>query len=163
MLKLIYLLLILTLNFSCTEKKSTEKETSNPELAAASKTDTLKFSSGISAIFQDSKGNYWFGSLQEGAAVYNGKSFLYFNSDDGLPDNQIHNIHEDKKGIIWFGDRDAGIWKYDGARMTNYTKKYGLTNDNALSISEDNKGELWFGMADGKVYKVNGKTFEKQF
>ena len=67
-IKLIYLILILTLNFSCVEKKSTEKETQQPELVETSKTDTLKFTSGIRAIFQDSKGNYWFGSLQEGVA-----------------------------------------------------------------------------------------------
>jgi ligand-binding sensor domain-containing protein len=77
------------------------------------KTDTLKFTSGIRAIYQDSKGNFWFGSLQEGVAVYNGTSFLYFTSDDGLSDNQIHNIQEDKKGIIWFNTQ-SGISSYDG-------------------------------------------------
>ena len=72
-LKLIYLILILTLNFSCVDKKSTENELNKNELVATSATDTLKFTSGIRAIFQDSKGNYWFGSLQEGVAVYDGK------------------------------------------------------------------------------------------
>jgi len=61
---LIYLFLILNLTFSCVEKKSKDKEISKSELLSASQTDTLKFTSGISAIFQDSKGNYWFGSLQ---------------------------------------------------------------------------------------------------
>jgi hypothetical protein len=37
-IKLIYLLLILALNFSCVEKKSTEKETNKPELLIRSKT-----------------------------------------------------------------------------------------------------------------------------
>ena len=55
---LIYLILILTLNFSCVEKKSTEKETNKPEFVATSKTDTLKFGSEIRAIFQDSKSCY---------------------------------------------------------------------------------------------------------
>jgi hypothetical protein len=59
-LKMIYILLILTLNFSCVEKKSTEKEVKNSELVISLKADTLKFTSGIRAIFQDSKGNYWF-------------------------------------------------------------------------------------------------------
>ena len=90
------------LNFSFVEKKSTESELNNPELVEISKTDTLKFTSGISSIFQDSKGNYWFGSLQEGVAVYNGKTFVYFNSKDGLNDNQIHSIQEDNEGVIWF-------------------------------------------------------------
>jgi ligand-binding sensor domain-containing protein len=99
---LTYLILILTLNFSCVQKKSTENELNKTELVESSKTNTLKFTSGIRAIYQDSKGNYWFGSLQEGVAVYNGKSFIYFNRNDGLSDNQIYNIQEDNKGVIWF-------------------------------------------------------------
>ena len=71
--KLIYLIRILTLNFSCAEKKSTKKEVNQPELVATSNSDTLKFTSGIRAIFQDSKGNYWFGSHNEGVSFYNGK------------------------------------------------------------------------------------------
>jgi hypothetical protein len=71
-IKMICLILILLLNFSFVENKSTEIELNNPELVETSKTDTLKFNSGIESIFQDSKGNYWFGSLQEGVAVYNG-------------------------------------------------------------------------------------------
>jgi hypothetical protein len=62
-IKLIYLILLLTLYFSCVENKSIEWKTNNPELVTTLKADTLKFTSGISSIFQDSKGNYWFGSL----------------------------------------------------------------------------------------------------
>jgi ligand-binding sensor domain-containing protein len=116
-IKLIYLILILTLNFSCIEKKSTEKVINQPELVATSKTDTLKFTSGIRAIFQDSKGNYWFGSLQEGVAVYNGKSFNYFTINEGLTDNQIHSIQEDKDGVIWFTTQ-MGACSYDGTKIT---------------------------------------------
>ena len=115
-LKLIYLILILTLNFSCIEKKSIENGLNKSEFVESSKNDTLKFTSGIRAIFQDSKGNYWFGSLQEGVALYNGKSFIYFNSDDGLSDNQIHNIQEDKAGIIWFNTQQ-GVSSYDGKKI----------------------------------------------
>ncbi|WP_343624122.1 hypothetical protein [Flavobacterium lindanitolerans] len=79
-IKLIYLLTLLTLNFSCVEKKSTEKETNRPKLIVNQKTDTLKFTSGIRAIFQETKGNYWFGSHNEGVSVYNGKSFDYFTT-----------------------------------------------------------------------------------
>ncbi|MBM3436829.1 MAG: diguanylate cyclase, partial [Bacteroidetes bacterium] len=88
-IKMTCLILLLTLNFSCVEKKSTEKETNNQELVTTSKTDTLKFTSGIRAIFQDSKGNYWFGSHNEGVSFYNGKSFEYFTTNEGLADNQI--------------------------------------------------------------------------
>ena len=78
MTNLINLILILTLNFSCVEQKSTEKEINQPELVGTSNSDTLKFTSGIRAIFQDRKGNYWFGSHNEGVSLYDGSSFKYF-------------------------------------------------------------------------------------
>ncbi len=125
-IKLIYLILILTLNFSCVENKSTENETNKPEFVVTSKTDTLKFTSGIRAIFQDSKGNYWFGSHNEGVSYYNGKSFEYFTTNEGLADNQIRSIQEDNNGKIWFGTA-KGASVYDKGTVTNYFDKYQRT------------------------------------
>ncbi len=149
-IKLIYLLTLLTLNFSCVEKKSTEKETNRPELVVNQKTDTLKFTSGIRAIFQDSKGNYWFGSHNEGVSVYNGKSFDYLT---GLPDNQIRSIQEDKNGKIWIGT-SKGASVYDKGTLTNYPIK---NNEPKQEWNETN-GDLWFyaGEEDG-IYRFDGQ------
>ncbi len=145
-MKLIYLIFILTLNFSCVEKKSTEKETNKPELIVTSKTDTLKFTSGIRTIFQDSKGNYWLGSHNEGVSFYNGKSFEYLTSNEGLSDNQIRSIQEDKNGKIWFGTA-KGVSVYDKGALTNYLTK---NNEPKYEWNETN-GDLWFyaGEEDG--------------
>ena len=163
---MIYILLILTLNFSCGENKSTELKTNNPDLVTTLKADTLKFTSGIRSIFQDSKGNYWFGSLREGVAVYNGKTFIYFSSNDGLTDNQIHSIQEDNEGNIWFNTQE-GVSSYDGARIKNHTdaetKK--IQNNFQIQSNEPLQGkwmksdkDLWFeaGIKDG-VYRFDGQ------
>jgi len=143
---LIYLILILTLNYSCVEKKSTEKEVHKSELVVTSKTDTLKFSSGIRTIFQDSKGNYWFGSHNEGVSFYNGKTFEYFTTKEGLSDNQIRSIQEDKYGKIWFGTA-KGVSVYDKEKFTNYPIK----NNNPTFDWNETHGDLWFyaGEEDG--------------
>lgn len=164
-INLIYLILILTLNFSCAEKKSTEKEINPPELISSSKTDTLKFTSGIRAIFQDSKGNYWFGSLQEGVAVYNGKSFNYFTSNEGLSDNQVHSIQEDQKGVIWF-DTQTGVSSYDGTKINNRTKANSENSQNVFPIQSNNyktsewmksNNDLWFEAGnEAGVYRYDG-------
>lgn len=78
------LIVLLFLNFSCAEKKATQKEVVTAELQSTSTTDTLKFTSGIGVIFQDRKGNYWFGSHNEGVSYYNGKTFAYFTTNEGL-------------------------------------------------------------------------------
>ncbi len=153
-LKLICLIFILTLNFSCVEKKSTEKEIIKSELAITSKTDTLIFTSGIRAIFHDSKGNYWLGSHKEGVSYYDGKTFEYFTTNEGLSDNQIRSIQEDNNGNIWFGTAN-GVSVYDRGKFTNYLTK---TNDPTLEWNQTS-GDLWFyaGEKDG-INRFDGKN-----
>lgn len=165
-IKLIYLILILSLNFSCVQKKSTKKDTYSSVLLATLKNDTLKFTSGIRAIFQDSKGNYWIGSLQEGVAVYDGKSFNYFTVNEGLTDNQIHSIQEDKEGVIWFNTQ-TGVSSYNGARITNHTKTDLENSQSSLPVQGveplhsgwmKSDKDLWFeaGNKSG-VYRYDGQ------
>lgn len=165
--RLIYLLLVLVPLFACAEKESTMKNMDESKTAYIIATDTLKFTSGIRSIFQDSKGNYWFGSLQEGVAVYNGKSFTYFNNDDGLSDNQINSIQEDKKGVIWF-DTQNGVSSYDDTRLENHTRtdNYNSHHNYPNLSNEPSQGEwmksdndLWFeaGSKEG-VYRHDGQN-----
>jgi ligand-binding sensor domain-containing protein len=168
-LKLIYLIFILILNYSCTEKKTSSNEINKLEIESTSKTDTLKFTSGISSIFQDRKGNYWFGSLQEGVAVYNGKSFIYFTNNDGLTDNQVLTIQEDKKGVIWF-DTQQGVSSYDGTKIENHTKTdlekptlYFPDNGNKAFLRQWMKldNDLWFGSwVNEGVYRFDGQELQ---
>ena len=138
-IKLNFLLLLLSLNVSCVENKSTEKEPNKSGLLATSKTDTLKFTSGIRAIFQDSKGNYWLGSHKEGVSFYDRNSFEYFTINEGLSDNQIRSIEEDENGNIWFGTAN-GISVFDKEKFTNYPSK----TSNPLLDWHNTKGDLWF-------------------
>ena len=164
--ELIYLILLLTLNFSCAEKKITEKEGYKPELVTAVKNDTLKFTSGIRTIFQDSKRNFWIGSLQEGVAVYNGKSFSYFTMNDGLADNQIHSIQEDKEGIIWFNTQ-TGVSSYDGATIKNHTIAAVQSPQSSLPVQNvatlqagwsKSDNDLWFEAGnESAVYRYDGQ------
>ncbi len=145
-IKLIFFILILTLNFSCVEKKPAKMETHKPDLVLTKKSDTLKLTSGIRAILQDSKGNYWLGSQHEGAVLYNGKFFEYFTINEGLADNQIRSIQEDQNGNIWFGTA-KGVSRYDKEMITNYP----LKNNSPIFDWNETNGDLWFygGEEDG--------------
>jgi ligand-binding sensor domain-containing protein len=146
LLYLIYLIFLLILSFSCVEKKSTEKEVNTSELIGTSQTDTLKFKSGIRAIFQDSKGNYWIGSHNEGISHYNGKSFQYFTTKEGLQDNQIRSIQEHKNGIIWIAT-SRGVSSYNGGKLTSYSTEFNAPKADWNTTT----GNLWFyaGEEDG--------------
>lgn len=145
-IELIYLIFILTFNFSCSENKKSDKETDNSEFVRTLQNDTLKFTSGIRAIFQDSKGNYWLGSHNEGICYYNGKSFKYFTTNDGLQDNQIRSIQEDKNGIIWIVTA-RGVNSYHGGNLKSYSTEF---NSPKLDWNATT-GNLWFyaGEEDG--------------
>lgn len=152
--RMIYLIVLLSLNFSCVEKKSTEKEVNKSESVRTIKTDTLKFTSGIRAIFQDSKGNYWLGSHNDGVSYYDGKTFEYFTTNEGLSNNQIRSIQEDKNGNIWFGTAN-GVSVYDGEKFTNYSTR---TNNPTFEWNQTS-GDLWFyaGEKDG-INRFDGKN-----
>lgn len=166
-IEMIWLIILLTLNNSCIDYKSIETKTNHPELAIKLNTDTLKFSSGIRSILQDSKGNYWIGSLQEGVAIYNGKKIIYLNSNDGLTDNQIHSIQEDQHGVIWLNTQ-KGLSSYDGTSTKSHTHVNSKTDQLSFRhqsnqplqgkwMKSDN--DLWFeaGIKEG-VYRFDGQS-----
>lgn len=107
----------------------------------------LKYSSGIRSIFEDSKGNIWFGSQNEGVCMlYNGK-LHYFTTQNGLSHNQVRNIYEDGNGIVWF-ECGKGLSTYDGQQMTTYIeKKYDSINEWKLK-----SGDLYFKGDEMEAY-----------
>lgn len=145
-MNLIFLIFLITVNFSCTENKKIEKETNKSVFLENLQTDTLKFTSGIRAIFQDSKGDYWLGSHNEGISHYDGKTFEYFTINDGLANNQIRSIQEDKNGIIWIGTA-KGVCSYNRENFTSYLS---VSNSPKLDWNATD-GSLWFyaGEEDG--------------
>ena len=127
-----------------------EKEINQPKYVNAFKTDTLKFTSGISSFFQDSKGNYWLGSRQEGAALFNGKSFVYFTVNEGLADNQIRSIKEDKNGNIWF-ETARGVSSYNYEAISRHAP---IVNSDSQIEWAKTDNDLWFSAVNKEgVYR----------
>jgi ligand-binding sensor domain-containing protein len=156
-LKLIHLILILTLIFSCVEKQSPQKESGKSVFVNLSESDSLNFNYGIQAIFQDSKGNYWLGSSQEGVCLFDGEKFTYFTVHNGLSDNQIRSIQEDQNGNIWFGTA-KGVCSYDGKMMTNHTPTNRLPINNSSSEWAKTANDLWFNAGNSNgVYRYDGQ------
>ena len=124
------------------------------EVANAPLKDTLKFTSGIRAIFQDSKGNYWFGSYHEGVARFDGTTFTYFTTNEELIDNQIHAIQEDNNGIIWFNTQ-KGVCSYDGQQIVSRANENDITMK-ATWMKSDN--DLWFEAGNNEgVFRFDGQ------
>lgn len=61
----------------------------------------LNFDAIVVSFFEDSKGRIWFGTNKNTIGVWDGKTFIKYNSPN--PNYQFINttIHEDKQGNIW--------------------------------------------------------------
>ena len=146
---------------SCTTKQDVTRSELND--SAIGLPPRLRFQT-VRSILEDSKGNYWFGSWNEGVCRFDGESLTYFTVKDGLSDNQIRSIHEDRNGVVWF-EGGVGISGFDGERIITPTNRnYTSKNDWQLRT-----GDLWF-KEDGHagateleaqpgVYRYDGKTF----
>lgn len=120
----------------------------------------LKFIYGTRAILHDSKGNYWFGSNQEGVCLFDGKSLTYFTTENGLLGNQIRAIKEDTVGKIWF-ETNKGICHYDGKNMVkNNSSSSFLNPSNPVTLL--NVNDLWFYSCEkATVLQYDGKQFNQ--
>jgi ligand-binding sensor domain-containing protein len=82
-----------------------------------------------------------------------------FNSNDGLPSNEVYCAYQDRDGFLWFGT-DHGIVKYNGYNFKTYTTADGLTDNTVLDIREDDNSRLWFlTYAGGLCYYDGGRFF----
>ena len=99
----------------------------------------LKFKTGVRAILEDSKGNTWFGSYNEGACLLKQGKLIYFTTANGLSDNQVRTIHEDMHGNIWL-ECGVGLSRYDHVSMSVYSdRNFDTTNRPPLRNTD-----LWF-------------------
>ena len=143
------------------EKTNTAKDTNAPKpgptvirnikaVASAPDFDTTLVSQYIRSIFQDSKGNLWFGTIGEGVVRYDVKTLTYFSSPDAFNSNSVFAINEDKNGNLWFGT-DQGVYKYDGKTFRNYNQEDGLghIDISRKSILVDRSGTIWVGTHGG--------------
>jgi ligand-binding sensor domain-containing protein len=150
---LLYLFVFLN---SCNEQekpKLTEKPLSHQQSVKLD--SAAQISEYIVEIFEDTKGNKWFGTVTDGVARYDGKTLTYFSTKDGLCDNTVTGIAEDKDGNMWFGTHN-GISRYDGKIFTTFAETKGHISGCKILI--DRKGQIWAGTTEG-VFRYNGSSF----
>lgn len=155
---LLFLLAVIT---ACSAQPNSNA--SNPGSTAMPETDT-PIDEYVVELFEDSKGNLWFGTIMSGVARYTPSTLLragektltYFSEKDGLPGTTVASIAEDKAGNMWFGTH-SGLSKYDGKTFTNFTQKDGLCHDRVSNILIDRAGNLWVGTWGGVCRYEDGR------
>ena len=161
---------LIAVSISCNTQGQSNKENQivqakNNTQPIESKIDAirLKYTTGVRSILEDSKGNIWFGSYNEGVCLLHNGGLQYFTTENGLSDNQVRSIYEDKNGIIWF-ECGQGLSIYDGQKMTRY-KERNYNSKNGWKLTGSDlwlKGDETVGYnkleGDPGVYQYDGKN-----
>ncbi|TDD73624.1 ligand-binding sensor domain-containing protein [Flavobacterium caseinilyticum] len=111
----------------------------------------------VRTMYQDKKGNFWFGTNGNGIIRYDGKTLEKISIEGLRQFNVVREIVEDKAGFLWFGT-DNGLIKYDGKKFTTYSEKDGLQDDEIWGLTIDKSGLIWVGSIGG-VSHFDGKKF----
>ncbi len=106
-------------------------------------------------ITEDFMGNIWCAHENGISKLYNNK-YYNFNTDFGLPSNDVRTIKIDLTNHIWFGTAE-GVSVYDGIHFKNITKKDGLSDNSCNDITVDSAGNMWIGTDNGlnRITKKN--------
>ena len=111
----------------------------------------------VRTMYQDKKGNYWFGTNGSGIIRYDGKTLERINVEQIPNWLAIRKIIEDEVGNIWFGT-SSGLVKYDGEKYTKFSTEVGLQNEEIWGLAVDSKGLIWVGSVGGASH-FDGKMF----
>lgn len=160
-LKLVGLLCILILMTSC--KGQEEQKEFNQPLNNSLPIGQLvsEIDNKISAIYQDQKGTYWFGSAGNGIFQYDGTTLKQFTKKDGLCSDSILSIQEDQNGRLYF-DTSNGICRFNGQHFTTLE----VVENNARNEWKSEPGDLWFRMGwdNNGPYRFDGEyVYHLQF
>ena len=109
----------------------------------------------IRSIFQDSRGNYWFGTNGAGVYRYDHITLTQFTTQDGLADDRVIRIQEDEWGHIWFESAGFEISQFDGISFNSLTDQVQITDGTDTEWSAE-EGDAWFAAGGGVLRYRSG-------
>ncbi|HET7152409.1 MAG TPA: two-component regulator propeller domain-containing protein, partial [Candidatus Kapabacteria bacterium] len=111
----------------------------------------------LRALFQDNKGNIWFGGYAQGLALlpygerFTGKAHSPV-PPGALLDNGVRAIVQDTPGHIWIGLRYGGLAEIQNDSIHSYSVKDGLISNGVWAIAFDSVGRMMIGTQLGLGY-----------
>ena len=80
-----------------------------------------------------------------------------WSTENGLPQNSVHQVFQSSDGYIWIATED-GIARFDGIdfKVFNHENTTAFTSSDTCCIAEDADRSLWIGTSDGLVQFAAG-------
>ena len=116
------------------------------------------------SVFQDSQGNIWVGSNDEGVQKIGKDSTVSYSKDNGLPNNSIRAFAEDKSHNIWIGTASGIVYVTPGNMIVTPKINGGQEQDFVLvsQLYKDTADKIWMVTSanHGLYYYADG-AFER--
>ncbi len=96
-------------------------------------------------IIQDTDGNLWVGSNDEGVQMLSPNGNLLYTSQNGLPSNSVRAIVQDKNKNIWIGTSDGVVYLTPNKHLLNPQFEPGTISKGIIctGLYCDTNGEIW--------------------
>lgn len=114
-----------------------------------------KIANGVFAAFQDTEGNYYFGS-RNGIYTYRNDSFILLNKDI----NFINDIQQDNVGKIWFAT-NSGLYCYNKFenQVFDFSKRKQINKQIIQSIFFDDENIMWVSTYRKGLIQIRTSAF----
>ena len=114
----------------------------------------------VRTILQDSRGDIWLGSNDEGLQKVSKSGNKLYTIEDGLPNNSIRALEEDLNGNIWIGTAGGVVYLTPEGRLISPQFAPGTTANGVIAshIYCDSVGRIWLTISNekGLFLFVNG-------
>ena len=125
-----------------------------------------KYTSEISQLVQDSRGNIWIGymsptlnSLDKSVGRIEGDHFEFVVAEHRFDIDNCFAMYEDYDGYLWFGGGN-GLFRYDGQKYEKMKTITDLGEKSISAIAQDSQGQFLFGYWEKGSYKTENKRDE---
>ena len=114
----------------------------------------------VRTILEDSRGDLWLGSNDEGLQKISPKGNKLYTLEDGLPNSSIRALAEDSSGNIWIGTAGGVVYLTPDGKLFTPQFAPGTTASGVIvsNIFCDNVGRVWLTISnvDGFFLFTNG-------
>ncbi len=92
-----------------------------------------------------------------------GYALRHYNTDDGLPGNNVTSMVQTRDGYLWVGTRN-GLVRFDGVRFTVFDSSNTpeIRAPHVSSLFEDAAGTLWIGYLTGEILSYRAGVFHRE-
>ncbi len=100
-------------------------------------------------------------SISARAQKVNALGHQSWSTENGLPQNSVHQVFQSRDGYIWIATED-GVARFNGVdfKIFNHETSPAFTSNDICCFAQSSTGPLWIGTADGLI-QYSGEAFHR--